>query len=220
MTSLHYDPYSRRSAGYPLAPPNNYSANYHSRSRMHPGSSVISGIKSMFCSKKAAPSVTSARVTPYFEGSAVESSNLSCSRYSIDAYTPTVDVPKREVARIKSSDSFPVVPPQLEDRMLQLADRSRRLGVHRFSRTRNSLILNQHTPVHSSNSSVTMPAVKSNSSRSQSWVSTSSSLSANRFARGGSTTSVSTQSSTPFGCETKIALPHLYHPGVRTSVRE
>lgn len=217
MTSLHYDPYSRRSAGYPLAPPNNYSANFDSRSRMHPGSSVISGIKSMFCSKKAAPSVTSARI-PSFEGSAGASSSLSGSRYSIDAYTPTVDVPKREVARIKSSDSFPVVPPQLEDRMLQLADRSRRLGAHRFSRTRNSLILNQHTSVHS-NSSV-MPAVKSNSSRSQSWVSTSSSLSVNRFARGGSTTSVSTQSSTPFRCETKVALPHLYHPGVRTSVRE
>lgn len=219
MTSLHYDPYSRRTAGYPLAPPNSYSTSYESRSRMHPGSSVISGIKSMFCSKKASPSVTSVRVTPSIDAPALGSYNVSGSLHVSNAYTPSVDVPRRELARIKSSDSFPVVPPQLEDRMLQLADRSRRLGVHRFSRTRNSLILNQHTSVHSN--SIVTPAIKSNSGRSQSWMSTSSSLpSANRFARGGSTTSVSTQSSTPLRCETKVALPHLYQPGVRTSVRE
>lgn len=50
---------------------------------------------------------------------------------------------------LKSSDSYPVVSPQLEDRLLQLADRSRRLGVHRFSRTRQSLVLNnQPTETH------------------------------------------------------------------------
>jgi hypothetical protein len=45
---------------------------------------------------------------------------------------------------LKTCDSHPVITPQLEDRLLQLADRSRRLGAHRFSRTRNSLVLNDY----------------------------------------------------------------------------
>ena len=44
---------------------------------------------------------------------------------------------------IKTSDSHPLISPQLHERLLQLADRSRRLGVHRFSRSRRSLVLNE-----------------------------------------------------------------------------
>ena len=44
---------------------------------------------------------------------------------------------------IKTSDSHPLISPQLHERLLQLADRSRRLGVHRFSRSRRTLVLNE-----------------------------------------------------------------------------
>jgi len=44
---------------------------------------------------------------------------------------------------IKTSDSHPVISPQLNERLLQLADRSRRLGVHRYSRSRHALVLNE-----------------------------------------------------------------------------
>ncbi len=44
---------------------------------------------------------------------------------------------------IKASDAHPMISPQLNDRLLQLADRSRRLGVHRYSRSRHSLVLNE-----------------------------------------------------------------------------
>jgi hypothetical protein len=58
-------------------------------------------------------------------------------------YSPAIY--RREILLVKTSDLHPVLPPQLEDRLLQLADRSRRLGAHRFSRSRNSLILNENT---------------------------------------------------------------------------
>lgn len=54
-------------------------------------------------------------------------------------YSSPFDQPRRLV---RSSDSYPVLSTHLEDRLLQLADRSRRLGVHRFSRSRQSLVLN------------------------------------------------------------------------------
>ncbi len=43
---------------------------------------------------------------------------------------------------LKSSDAYPILSGNLEERLLQLAERSRRLGVHRFSRSRQSLVLN------------------------------------------------------------------------------
>jgi hypothetical protein len=113
-------------------------------------------------------------------------------------------VPRREPMILKTSDSFPVLSPQLEDRLLQLADRSRRLGVHRFSRTRNSLILNEHTlPPGQSGTYIRAPTI-------------------NRYSSSGSNTSISTKSS---GTIQRMTLPPSVKPprpsGDRyTAVRE
>jgi hypothetical protein len=190
MTSLHYNPYSGRGTSYSVAPVSSYTSSYDSRPRMTNSSSVISGIKSMFCSKKAPPSISSVRLSSSTERSFSGIQVAGGSSRIVESLSIADSVPRREMVRIKTSDAFPVLSPHLEDRMLQLADRSRRLGVHRFSRTRNALILNQHTSSQS-----IAPAV--------SWC-----------ARPPSTSSLSTRSSLS-GSIQKISLPELGHPSVR-----
>lgn len=99
------------------------SSSMNAMSRPPNSTSMLSGIKSIFCSK---------------------------SHYSQPSHAYPRGPPERpfsagpvRIARAKTSDLPPVISPQLEDRLLQLADRSRRLGVHRFSRTRNALVLNE-----------------------------------------------------------------------------
>ena len=179
MAALYYDPYGRRSSSYAVTPIQSYSSSYDSRSRTPAGSSVISGIKSMFCSKKASASISSSQ---RFDSSLGKSFSGTHKNHSSPSYVATThnhishvpSYPRRDLVRIKTSDSFPIISSQLEDRMLQLADRSRRLGVHRYSRTRNALILNQHTSTQRLNQQP--PTLDC-------------------FARAGSSTSLSTQSS-------------------------
>jgi hypothetical protein len=216
MTSLHYDPYGKRSYGYDLASTSAYGM-FNSQPKPPSGSSVISGIKSIFCAKKVSSSVTSDRF-----GSSVDktfSNHISLTSPSYGSLRGSSAVhasiyPRRSLARIKTSDTFPVLSPQLEDRMLQLADRSRRLGVHRFSRTRNALILNQHT---SSIHRQVVAATPTTSIQSPQAVYGDSQES---FTRAGSTTSLSTLPSTPYrgGIIQKVSLPGLglpHHTGVR-----
>jgi hypothetical protein len=58
-------------------------------------------------------------------------------------YNPRQDHSFLRPTMVKTSDSHPMISPQLNERLLQLADRSRRLGVHRYSRSRNALIRNE-----------------------------------------------------------------------------
>jgi hypothetical protein len=190
MTSLHYESHPSRPAAYSMSSKDYVSSAYDLGVRHSSSSSMMSGLKSIFCSKSSSSSTRhhSSAGLPLSStiGGALYSRQPLASRSS-----HTATYPRREVVRVKTSDSFPVISPQLEDRMLQLADRSRRLGVHRFSRTRDALVLNLHPPV-----CVQQPAP----------------VVAPRFARGGSTTSTSTQSSTR-GTIQKVALP-------KVSVRE
>lgn len=185
MTSLHYESHPSRPVVYSMQSKDFVSSGYDVRARHSASSSMISGLKSLFCSKSSSSSSRH-----HSSAGLALSSTSSGTQYSrqplgsITSYSTTY--PRRDTARVKTSDSFPVISPQLEDRMLQLADRSRRLGVHRFSRTRNALVLNQHAP--------TLVAPAPNA----------------RITRGGSSTSLSTQSSTPLrGTIQKVALPRV-----------
>lgn len=90
--------------------------------------SVSRTVGSSFHYPRPVPSQATERVLPSY------SLSQPFSTTSRMAYPPA-----RSLA---TSEAYPIMSPQLEDRMLQLADRSRRLGVHRFSRTRQSLVLN------------------------------------------------------------------------------
>lgn len=135
MASIQYDAgYMRHNrSGYSALPrPSSSSLNLSSRPPSN--ASMMSGLKSIFCSKPTYSSSSHAYAgnrPSGFSGSSgiVLSSGLACTRPGF--------------VRVKTSDSNPIISPQLEDRLLQLADRSRRLGVHRFSRTRNALVLNE-----------------------------------------------------------------------------
>ncbi len=175
------------------------SSSYDSRLKPSSYSSVMSGIKSVFCSKKSSPSIASTRFSSSADRSfssasyLVSPSHVSAGPSNI---SQTLAYPRRQVARIKTSDSFPILSPQLEDRMLQLADRSRRLGVHRFSRTRNTLILNQYTSsIHRHHRAAAAMAATC----------------PEQLTRAGSATSLSTQPSTPYrqGSIQKVSLPGL-----------
>lgn len=164
------------------------------------GSSVLSGLKSMFSYRSSTSSSRAYSANSSDVGASFGSSEPRF-KSTLHPSTYVTTVPRREPMILKTSDSFPVLSPQLEDRLLQLADRSRRLGVHRFSRTRNSLILNEHTlPPGQSGTYIRAPTI-------------------NRYSSSGSNTSISTKSS---GTIQRMTLPPSVKPsGDRyTAVRE
>lgn len=197
-----------RSSGYELVTRDARRNSHGSLPKESHRNSVISGFKSLFASKATQNSVRSQVST---------SSNVS---YSQNAYADRFDpiqkptpirrgLSRCESVQIKTSDSFPVLSPQLEERMLQLADRSRRLGVHRFSRTSNALIMNFAASSTKSHGQVSR--VECSKSRTRSLISS-------RFLSGGSSTSLSTQGSTPY-CGSIQKVPKVLTAS-RASVRE
>jgi hypothetical protein len=152
MTSFHFDPHGRLKSQYGSMCINARSNESDQRQSTIRSSSIVSGLKSMFSSRKAAPSISASSMFDYQGGTAISrrapgAHGCSASNHCSDNYSRTLTFYEREeyTQKRKTSDSFPNLTHQLEDRMLQLADRSRRLGVHRFSRTRNALVLNQHS---------------------------------------------------------------------------
>jgi len=188
MASLHFESCNQRPSGYAVVNRESLDRGlaYFPRPVQRP--SVISGLKSLFGSKSSLSSSkiqsASADINSSSAPSKFSDRFVSNSR-SRGAYE--AGGARRESVQIKTSDSFPALSPQLEDRMLQLAERSRRLGVHRYSRARNALLLNEHTSIIPSST-----GQKILSSESQS-------LTKSRFLSTGSSTSMSTQAATPYG---------------------
>lgn len=184
MASLQFESTNSRSSGYSVVNRDNFETASATFPRQIQRTSVISGLKSLFGSKSSMSSSKSnlSRESTYSSSQqryGVRFGSISRPKQASGAVLRRVSS-----AQVKTCDAFPILSPQLEERMLQLADRSRRLGVHRFSRTRNALLLNEHT---------TPSAIQvSSESGTRSVVSS-------RFLSGGSSTSLSTQSSTPFG---------------------
>ena len=139
MASIHYDSmYSKSRSGYTTV---SRSGSCASTLTAKPESNVsmMSGLKSIFCSKQ--PHTSSSHA--YYSTRPSPPAPLGSERFKpLPSASPYQSV-RTGFVKVRTSESCPILSPQLEDRLLQLADRSRRLGVHRFSRTRNALILNE-----------------------------------------------------------------------------
>jgi hypothetical protein len=149
MTSIYCESGYRRPVPTSIRPRTSFNQVRDSDTVKREGATVISGLKSIFCSK-----TQNSSSRPYSCASTTASPSPSTASYSGTSTAYSTTFYRREVPRVKTSDSFPVLSAQLEERMLQLADRSRRLGVHRYSRSRNALVLNQRFAHVSSSGSV------------------------------------------------------------------
>jgi hypothetical protein len=113
------------------------------------GSSKIAGLKSYLSTKQ--PSYSLPSDTSNFPSTHISPTfSFTSDTYAYLPYSPGAQYPLYKPVVPKTCDSFPMISPQLHERLLQLADRSRRLGAHRYSRSRNALVLNRPPPARRS----------------------------------------------------------------------
>ena len=107
------------------------------------GSAMISTLNSYLNSKPSSYPLHSSSCDMRKNRGVPFPSTIHGSTYMSDPGFPRPANVSIRTSLIKASDAHPMISPQLNERLLQLADRSRRLGVHRYSRSRHSLVLNE-----------------------------------------------------------------------------